>query len=383
MATDGKRYKIVYCTPALYMAGGVERVLTMKANYFAEVYGYDITIVLTEGKTKTLFYPLSDRVNVVNLDLNFEELWSSPFLKKVFIYLYKQHRYKRRLADVLSAIQPDITVSLLRREVNFITKLKDGSKKVGELHINRANYRNFSQGSNAFLNLFSKFWMKSLVSKLQNLDKLVVLTEKDKEAWKELNNVVAIPNPLPISSVVQSSLTEKRVIAIGRYSYEKGFDHLLKAWSEVQNICQDWRLDVFGDGDRAVYEQIIDAFQIDRKRCVLHERTTDVQSEYLGSSIAVCSSRFEGFGLTIIEAMACGVPVVSYNCPWGPGAIISDGNDGVLVENQNVSKLAEGMVTLMTNKELLMDLAQNAVKNVRRFKIEQIAHKWKELFESL
>lgn len=82
MATDGKRYKIVYCTPALYMAGGVERVLTMKANYFAEVYGYDITIVLTEGKTKTLFYPLSDRVNVVNLDLNFEELWSSPFLKK-------------------------------------------------------------------------------------------------------------------------------------------------------------------------------------------------------------------------------------------------------------------------------------------------------------
>ena len=77
--------KIVYCTPALYMAGGVERVLTLKANYFAEHYGYDITIVLTEGIHKPLFYPLSDKIKIVNLDIGFEELWTCSFLKKIFV----------------------------------------------------------------------------------------------------------------------------------------------------------------------------------------------------------------------------------------------------------------------------------------------------------
>ena len=84
--SDNKRYKIVYCTPALYMAGGVERVLTLKANYFADHFGYDITIILTEGKDKPLFYPLSDKVKVVNLNIGFEELWTCSFVKKIWIY---------------------------------------------------------------------------------------------------------------------------------------------------------------------------------------------------------------------------------------------------------------------------------------------------------
>ena len=87
---EDKKYKIVYITPALYMAGGVERVLTLKANYFAEHFGYDVTIVLTEGKDKPLFYPLSDQVKIVNLDINFEKLWTCSFVRKVFVYLKKQ-----------------------------------------------------------------------------------------------------------------------------------------------------------------------------------------------------------------------------------------------------------------------------------------------------
>lgn len=192
-----KKYKIVYCTPALYMAGGVERVLTLKANYFAEQLGYDITIILTEGRNLPLFYPLSDKVKVVNLDLGFEELWHCSFTKKVFLYLKKQRQFKQKLRDELMRIRPDITVSLLRREINFITGIKDGSKKIGELHINRANYRNFdARESNFIKSLFSKFWMRNLVGKLQQLDKLVVLTDKDKASWVELSNVVAIPDPL-------------------------------------------------------------------------------------------------------------------------------------------------------------------------------------------
>ena len=128
------------------MAGGVERVLTLKANYFVEHFGYDITIILTEGKDKPLYYPLSDKVKVINLDINFEELWTCSFCKKILLYLQKQYQFKKKLTAELVRIRPDITVSLLRREINFITKIKDGSKKIGELHVNRANYRNFEAG---------------------------------------------------------------------------------------------------------------------------------------------------------------------------------------------------------------------------------------------
>ena len=192
---NGQPYKIVYCTPALYMAGGVERVLTLKANYFAEQFGYDITIILTEGKGKPLFYPLSDKVKVVNLDINFEELWTCSFLKKIIVYLRKQRRFRRLLKAELMRIRPDATVSLLRREINFINDIKDGSRKIGELHVNRANYRNFEAGdANAIKNLFAKFWMHSLVAKLKKLDQFVVLTHEDRQAWPELTNVSVIPH---------------------------------------------------------------------------------------------------------------------------------------------------------------------------------------------
>lgn len=379
-----KRYKIVYCTPALYMAGGVERVLTLKANYFAEYLDYDITIILTEGAEKPVFYALSDKIKVINLNIGFEELWNSSFIKKIWIYLKKQRQYKKRLTVELCRIRPDITVSLLRREINFINSIKDGSKKVGEMHINRANYRNFDKfQSNWMKDWFAKYWMHNLVSKLKRLDRMVVLTDRDKEAWVELNNVQVIPNPLPFKSAAISSQTKKRVIAVGRYCHEKGYDYLLQAWAKVQQACPDWNLVIFGDGDRTVYEQMLIDLNIDPKRCILNGRTSDIQSEYVKSSLAVCSSRFEGFGLSIVEAMACGLPVVSFDCPWGPRSIISDGVDGTLVENGNVDLLAENMISLMRDNDRRKVLADNAIRNVRRYDIEQIAQKWKELFEEL
>ena len=382
--TKDKKYKIVYCTPALYMAGGVERVLTLKANYFAEQLGYDITIILTEGRNLPLFYPLSDKVKVVNLDLGFEELWHCSFTKKVFLYLKKQRQFKQKLRDELMCIRPDITVSLLRREINFITGIKDGSKKIGELHINRANYRNFdARESNFIKSLFSKFWMRNLVGKLQQLDKLVVLTDKDKASWVELSNVVAIPDPLSFQPSSRSELGNKRVIAVGRYSYEKGYDMLLSAWKKVAQECPGWRLDIFGDGDKSSLEQLIESLNIDRDTCALHGRTSDIEKEYVDSSLFVCSSRFEGFGMVIVEAMACGLPVVSFDCPWGPGSIISDGDDGVLVENANVDALADKIIQVLSAKDYMHELAQNAVDKSKKYRLESIALKWKSLFESL
>lgn len=382
--TTGKTYKIVYCTPALYMAGGVERVLTLKANYFAEQFGYDVTIILTEGNGKPLAYPLSDKIKVINLDINFEELWTCSFFKKVFVYLRKQRQYKRKLKAELMRIRPDITDSLLRREINFITKIKDGSKKIGELHVNRANYRNFeANDTNLLKELFAKFWMRNLITHLKQLDRFVVLTEEDKAAWTELDNVVAIHNPVSFKPINVSSLQEKRVIAVGRYVYQKGFDLLLRAWKKVEEQCPNWELVIYGDGDRSPYEQLLVELGIDANRCHLNAPTSRIQKEYMNSSVFAVSSRFEGLSMALLEAAACGLPIVSFACPCGPRDLITDGIDGLLVEKENVDALAGSLIKVMTSPEIREAMGIAILKKAEQFKIEHIAMQWQKLFESI
>lgn len=384
MLETTNKLKLVYITPALYMAGGVERVLTLKANYFAEHFGYDITIILTEGKDKPLFYPLSNKIKVINLNIGFEELWSCSFVKKIFVYLKKQRQFKKALTRELMRLRPDITISLLRREINFLNDIKDGSRKIGELHVNRANYRNFEvNDSNFFKNLFAKFWMHSLVAKLKKLDRFVVLTEEDKDAWPELKNICVIPDPLSFLPTKYSELKERRVIDVGRYVYQKGFDLLLQAWSKIEKLYPDWQLVIFGDGDRTPYENQMKALGIDDNRCHLNGPTSNVQHEYINSSIFVFSSRFEGFGMVLVEAMACGLPVVSFDCPCGPKDIIKDGEDGILVENGNIELLASSLSILINDESLRKSMSKAGQKNAQRFNIVHIAEQWRDLFESL
>lgn len=379
-----KKYKIVYCTPALYMAGGVERVLSLKANYFAEEFGYDITIILTEGQNRPLFYPLSEKVNVINLNLNYEELWHCSFLKKIYLYLRKQRQFKKKLTNELMRLKPDITISLLRREINFIIDIQDGSKKIGELHVNRTNYRNFEANDSSFVKrFFARFWMNNLVGHLRKLDKFVVLTEEDKKQWGELNNVISIPDPLTFFPKQISTLYNKRVIAVGRYVYQKGFDLLLKAWSMVEKKYPSWELVVFGSGNRAPYEYLRKELNIEACRCHLNGPSSNIQQEYINSSIFAFTSRFEGFGMVLVEAMACGLPVISFDCPCGPHDIVADNEDGLLVQNGNVNEYVRELSLLMDDASMRQRMSVAGRKNVERFKIETIGGKWKQLFDGL
>ena len=379
-----KRYKIVYCTPSLYMAGGVERVLSLKANYFAEQFGYDVTIITTDGEDKGFFFPLSEKVKVINLGVHFEEMWHHSFFKRLCMYIPKERKYKRLLGIELNRIKPDVTISVLRREINFLTELKDGSKKVGEIHINKAHFRNFTPNhSNPIKQLFAKYWMHGLVGKIKKLDRFVVLTEYDRQAWQEIPQVDVIPNPLPFYPKETPSVRKKRVIAVGRYFDEKGYDMLLKTWSIIEKADDEWELVIYGDGNKPYYEKIANSLGLDAKRYKLNDSISDVQKEYLDSSLFVCTSRFEGFGMGIIEAMACGLPVVAFDCLWGPRSIISYGEDGLLVENGDIEQLAATLISLMHHPERIMEMGQNARKNVQRFNIDTVAQKWKRLFDSL
>lgn len=379
-----KSYKIVYCIPALYSSGGIERVVSIKASCFANQYGYDVTIIVTEGNGKPPFFPLSERVKVINLGLDFEELWHQPFFRKVFLYLKKQRTYKKLLKAELMRIRPDITVSVLRREINFITKIKDGSKKIGELHVNRANYRNFEVNeTNIIKRLFAKFWMRNLIGHLKELDQFVVLTESECHVWPELSNICVIPDPLCIQRKECSMLSKKRIVSIGRYAYQKGVDLLLKVWTIIEKDYPDWELSYYGQGDREPFLQLSKELNLDLGRCHLNDKTTNVQQELFDSSIFVLTSRFEGFGMVIIEAMACGLPVVSFDCKSGPSEIISDGENGFLVSVGDVDALAEKLSVLMNNHELRLQFGERAYKHSFRYDIDDIAKQWVQLFDKL
>lgn len=377
------RKKIVYCTPSLYIPGGVERVLTTKANYLADVAGYDITIVLTDGKGKEPYYPLSRKVKIVQLDINFEELWHLSFFKKIFVYLKKQRIFKKRLTDTLMELRPDITVSLLRREINFLTSIKDGSKKVGEIHVNKDHYRNFEgKNINIIKQLFSRWWMNNLINKLKKLDKFIVLTETDRKSWKELQNVLIIPNPLAIFPKETSSLDNKQIIAVGRYAYEKGFDMLIESWEKVHKRYPDWILKIYGIDIIKNLTPIIQDKDL-QGSIIPMDSTPQIYQAYQDSSIYVCSSRFEGFGMTLIEAMSCGVPCISFDCPHGPRNIITDGKNGYLVEPENVEALAERICHLIEHEELRKEMGKAARKRAEDFQEDKIMQKWVDLFENI
>ena len=380
-----QKYSIVYCTPALYSAGGTERVVTMKANYFAESLGYEVSIILTEGYGMPPFFPLSDKVHVINLNLGFEELWEKPFWVKVVLYLKKQHRYRKMLRAELIRISPDITISTLRREINFINDIDDGSVKIGELHLSRANFRESGSGSSNILRRwFHTWWRKGLVTSLRKLGKFVTLTDKAMSEWPELSNTVMIPDPLTLDVNVQSTQQKsKRVIAIGRYAYEKGYDLLLRAWALVEKQYPDWSLDVFGMGNRQPYEQLLAELNLNPEKCRLHGVLSDVKKEYQNGSILVLPSRTEGFGLVLLEAMAFGVPVVAFDCGSGPSSIVSDGKNGFLVQPYDIGVFAERMMQLMEDDDLRRTMGSNGVQKARQYTIDKIGLQWKQLFEEL
>lgn len=375
--------RIVYCTPSLYIPGGVERVLTTKANYLADVAGYDITIVLTDGKGKEPYYPLSPKVKIVQLDINFEELWHLSFFKKTVVYLKKQRIFKKKLTETLMELHPDITVSLLRREINFLTSIKDGSKKVGEIHINKEHYRNFEgKNTNIIKQLFSQWWMGNLIKNLSQLDKFIVLTETDRKSWKGLKDVSVIPNPLPIFPNVTSPLTNKQVIAVGRHAYEKGFEMLIDSWEKVHKKYPEWMLKIYGIDIIKNLTPIIQDKDL-QDSIIPTDSTPHIYQAYQESSLYVCSSRFEGFGMTLIEAMSCGLPCVSFDCPHGPRNIITDGKNGYLVEPENIESLAEHICHLIEHEELRKEMGKAARKRAEDFREDKIMQQWVDLFENI
>ena len=170
---------------------------------------------------------------------------------------------------------------------------------------------------------------------------------------------------------------------VGRYNDAKGYDYIIPAWEIVHRRYPSWQLHVYGSGElhddilRWIHERHLE------HAIILHEPIDNIQEKYLESSICVLSSRYEGFSLVIIEAMACGVPCVSFDCPYGPRTIIKNEVDGLLVDYLNVAALASDICSLIDNPLYRKKLGGNARKNILRFSKENVMIMWENLFEEL
>lgn len=374
--------KIVYVVGGLLAPNGMSSVLSAKINYLAEHTDYELYMILTEKAGQKWYYTINPKVHWINFDINFDELDTMPLLKKLYFYQQKQRRYKKMFTDYLMEVRPDITVSTVRREINFINDIPDGSKKVGEIHFNRTNYREFNKRwLPGFVNRFiSRVWMNSLLKQLMRLDRFVVLSQEDYRNWPELSNKMVIPNSLSYFPDFCSPCDSKEVIAVGRYTWQKGFDLLIQAWKMVYETHPDWHLNIYGSGNRDEYERLV--YKLGLSEVVTcHPAVTNIYEKYQESSIFVLSSRYEGFGLVLAEAMSTGLPAVSFACPCGPSDIVKDGDDGILVERENISKLADGISYLINDDKLRKYLGKNAQKNIQRYSINTIMQKWITLFE--
>ena len=379
-----KRLKIVYVMGDLTYPNGMSRVLSQKVNYLAEHTDYEIFAVLTENAGQPFYFPLSPKVKCVNFDINFEVLNTMPMHKKIIPFIKKQRQYRRMFADYLMQIRPDITVSILRREINFINDIHDGSKKVGEIHFTKENYRqvNFSFLPSFVNQALSKRWNRQMEKQIKRLSKCVILTHEDRKNWQGFDNIEVIPNPISTFPTVHSDCTQKRVIAVGRYSPEKGYERLFKAWKIIVSRHPDWTLDIYGSGEPKSYREIVSSLQLeDSIHC--NGPVKDIYAKYAESSIFTITSYHEGFGLVIAEAMATGVPPVAFSFHCGPRDIITDNEDGMIVENGNIEKLADAVCYLIEHDDVRKEMGRKGIMSAERFREERIMQKWIDLFNGL
>lgn len=379
--------KLLYCIPALHNTGGMERVLTEKINYLINSRGYDIYIVTTDHKkNQEIRFSLDNRVKVIFLDINFEGHYDAQFIRKFFLHNRKLLIYKKKLKELITDLDIDICISLCGKEIEFLGKLPVNCKKVAEIHFSTNYRKQFIDARHKGLlwKLLGFIRTCQLQKSVKGLDKFVVLTKEDKKRWeKYCSNVEHIYNPNPMKNCSIAKLQNKKVISVGRLEPQKGYDMLIDAWKFISIKYPNWILEIYGDGElKKQLEEKIYNYNIENN-VYLCETTSDIESKYLESSLFVASSRYEGLPMVLIEAMSYGLPLVSFDCEYGPRELIDDTVNGFLVEPNNIDLLAEKICSLIENEELRKRMGINALEKSKQFSIDKIMIQWINLIENL
>lgn len=374
--------KIIYCINGLFNSGGMERILTNKVNYLVENFNYDITIITTDQKNREVFYPLNKKVKHIDLGLNYTDDLGKNFFKRIYIYIRKQIKHRKLLKKFFIELKPNIIISLGNHETFFLPEIVDKNiKTIREHHFNK-NFR-LQELSQNFLYKLKFFYDNYREEKsLKKYDEFIVLTNEDKKLWKN-SKVKVIPNFSNYISNKVSKCNNRKLISVGRLSYEKGYDILIDVWNLISRKYPDWTLEIYGEGkEREGLQNKINKLGLENS-FLLKGTVKNIQDKYLESSIYVMTSRYEGFGMVIIEAMSCGLPIISFDCPYGPKNIITDNEDGFVVQFENIKQMAERVEELIVNEEKRRLFGKRAKENVQRFSQDKIMEQWNRIFIEL
>ncbi len=362
--------KLLYITNQTCGSGGLERVLSVKASYLADHFGYDVHIMTLNQGDEEMFYDFSPSIKHHDITVG-----SNPikYLKD----------YRNGIRSIVEKVGPDIICvcddgvkgffapkilkkpcpMIYERHVSKLTEGVEGKPGILDRIITGIKYRLMDYGATHY-------------------DAFVVLTKGNLAEWKT-DTLKVISNPLSFFPEESSTLKNKKVIAVGKHGYQKGYDRLLKSWQLVVKEHPDWILEIYGafNQDHDLQGLAHDLGIEDHVR--LFAPVKNIKDKFLEASIHVLASRFEGFGMVIIEAMSCGVPSISFDCPFGPSDIISDNKDGVLIENGNIEAFGKALITIIGNDKTRKDMGITAKENVKRYSAKNIAQQWNDLFISL
>lgn len=372
--------KLIYQINSLCNPGGMERVVLNKASWLVE-HGWEVVIVTTDQKDRPTFYTFPEAIRLIDLGINYSEDKKKNVLAQTLSFLKKRKLHKKRLTEVLLHERADIVDTLYPGESSFIPSIKDGSKKVIELHQNKYFHRQYA--NKGLKGMIDRLREAMDVNMVRKFDRFVVLTEEDRGYWGNLANMKVIPNAAIVPEGYMSDCNVKRAIAVGRLDFQKSFDRLIDAWKIVCDQCTDWSLDIYGQGEwKDMLQAKIDGYGIGG-RCHLRGTTTNIWQEYADSSMLVMSSHYEGLPMVMIEAMACGLPAVSFDFKCGPKDVIDNGLNGLIVKEGDIEGLANAILSLTKDQELLGNMSKQARAVKEKYSEEAVMEKWSKLYSSL
>ena len=361
--------RIAYCIPATSNSGGMERVLTRKVNYLVSL-GHELIIITTDQRGAKPFFPLKESVKQYDLGINYDENNGQGILSKLLAYPRKKRVHKERLRALLLELRADIVISMFGDDSSFLPKIKDGSKKILEYHFSKL--KRLQYGRTGLWRLVDVLRTKMDEWTVKPFDRFVVLTAEDQGYWGALPNIRVIPNPLPFTSEETSSCKATKVVAVGRYDFQKNFSKLLQLWARIAPQFPEWTLEIYGNGAlRGELEQEVKELGISSS-VTLAQPTHQMKEVYLSASIYAMTSRYEGLPMVLIEAQQMGLPIVSFACPCGPRDVIHDGEDGFLIPMGEDDIFLKALGTLMASEEKRICMGQRAREASARYEV--VAH---------
>lgn len=353
--------KICFFIYDLSNSGGTERITCIAANGLVEK-GYKVSIVSIK-KLGNEYFTINEKVNLVSLSEK-NKLSKISTIKKL-----REHLVREEI-DVLITVDSILCVYSI--PAVFFLKCKS-------ICWEHFNYK---------INLGVKFRNIGRILAMCFCHKIVVLSQKDITFWsdslfyknKDKLEVIYNPSTYPITSNEYDS-NSRIILSIGRLTYQKGFDRLLKAWQSID--CKNgWKLQIVGNGPE---EDNLKKLIIDYNLCEYVEiipPTPNVSELYLKSSIFCLPSRFEGFVLVLLEAQAFGLPVVAFDCDCGPSEVLT-ANNGYLIEQDNIQELSEKILSLMQDENLRVIMSDNAKNNAQKFTVHAFISNWVEILGQL